>query len=244
MIRALGLVALLLAAPAGNAQEVIADLDQTSVSIDSTFAGQEILVFGAFTADAPPDIVVTVAGPPEPATIRRKARRMGIWVNAAQAEVSAPAFYAVASTAPLDAILSPAADLRHAITLPHAVRSVAAGPGQSRSFVEALVRIRTASGAYRRDGEAVEVIGGRLFRTAIALPSDLTEGDYAARIFLLSEGAVIADYATALEVRKVGLERFLYRLAHDRPLVYGLMSLAIAIAAGWGAAGLFGLFRR
>ncbi|MEM7491144.1 MAG: TIGR02186 family protein, partial [Pseudomonadota bacterium] len=38
-------------------------------------------------------------------------------------------------------------------------------------------------------------------------------------------------------------ERFIYNLAHDRPLIYGLLSLAIAIAAGWGASAVFRLVR-
>lgn len=243
MIRLLALLAGL-AMPAA-AQEVVADLDQAAVAIDSTFAGQEILVFGAIAGPAEEvDVIVTVSGPPETVAVRRKARRAGIWVNAAEAEVLAPTFYAIAGTAPLADILSPAADLRHSITLPRALREIAAGPGQASSFLDALVRIRTGSGAYRRGEEAVELVGGRLFRTDVALPPNLTEGDYLARIFLMRGGDVIARYETTLEVRKVGLERFLYRLAHDRPLVYGLMSLAIAIAAGWGAAAAFRLMRR
>ena len=240
------LLALALALPA-RAQEVVADLSQASVSIDSTFAGQEILVFGAVDAPedgAEPHVIVTVAGPSEPITIRRKARRAGIWVNADAATVAqAPSFYAVASTGPLREILSPAADLRHAITLPRAIRSVAAGPGQSQSYLAALIRIRTAEGAYRRGEEEVELLEGRLFRTEIALPPNLTEGDYVARIYLTQDRRVTASYATTLEVRKVGLERFLYALAHERPLLYGLMSLAIAIGAGWGAATAFRLLR-
>lgn len=244
MIRVLAAIAAL-AGPAA-AQGVVADLSQASVSIDSTFAGQEILVFGAIDAPAGAEahVIVTVAGPSEPVTIRRKARRAGIWVNADEAEIArAPAFYAVASTGPLHETLSAADDLRHAITLPRAIRSVAAGPGQSQSFVSALIRIRTESGAYRRREEAVELVEGRLFRADIALPPNLTEGDYVARIYLTQDRRVVASYATTLEVRKVGLERFLYALAHERPLLYGLMSLVIAIAAGWGAAAAFRLLR-
>ena len=83
-----------------------------------------------------------------------------------------------------------------------------------------------------------------LFRTAIAMPSDLTEGAYDIRIFLTRGGGVVSSYATIIDVRKVGLERFLFVLSRAQPLVYGLMSLAIAIAAGWGASAAFRLLRR
>ena len=51
------------------------------------------------------------------------------------------------------------------------------------------------------------------------------------------------NFETKIEVSKVGLERFLYNLAHDRPLIYGLLSLAIAIAAGWMASAVFRYMR-
>ena len=84
---------------------------------------------------------------------------------------------------------------------------------------------------------------GALFRTEIALPANLTEGDYEARILLTQDGRVVAQGTAVLEVRKVGLERFLFTLAHDAPVLYGLASLAIAIAAGWGASAAFRLMR-
>jgi hypothetical protein len=38
----------------------------------------------------------------------------------------------------------------------------------------------------------------------------------------------------------VGIEQWLYALSVDRPLVYGLLALALAIGAGWGAQAAFG----
>ncbi len=67
---------------------------------------------------------------------------------------------------------------------------------------------------------------------------------HSARIFLLRGGEVTDTFRAPIEVRKVGLERWLYRLALEEPFVYGIMSLAIAIAAGWGASVAFRQFRR
>jgi len=41
----------------------------------------------------------------------------------------------------------------------------------------------------------------------------------------------------------VGLERFLFSLSREQPLLYGLMSLAIAIFAGWAASAVFQVIR-
>jgi len=42
-----------------------------------------------------------------------------------------------------------------------------------------------------------------------------------------------------IEVSKAGVERLLFRMAHDQPLLYGLIALLIAAVAGWGASELF-----
>ena len=105
------------------------------------------------------------------------------------------------------------------------------------------MRIREAAGLYRTYTGAVEVSEETLFRTGIGLPSNLVEGDYRTRIFLTRDRRVIDVYETTIDVSKVGLERWIYTLAHERPLVYGLLSLFIAIAAGWGASAIFSRIR-
>jgi len=78
-----------------------------------------------------------------------------------------------------------------------------------------------------------------LFDTTIGLPANLVEGDYRTRILLTRGGVVLDVFEQDIAVRKVGLERFIYNLAHERPLVYGILSLTIAILAGWMASAVF-----
>ena len=247
MIRRLALALALLAPAPAPAQEIVAALSQSDVSITSTFSGSEILVFGAIKdppEGSPLDVVVTVAGPLQRVVVRRKDRVAGIWVNAEAAEIdAAPAFYAVATTGPLDEVLTRTEDLRHAVSTHRAIRAVGSGAQEPQRFVDALIRIRERAGAYLVAEGAVTLREGALFRTEIALPANLTEGDYEARILLTQDGRVVAQGTAVLEVRKVGLERFLFTLAHDAPVLYGLASLAIAIAAGWGASAAFRLMR-
>ena len=240
---------LLLAAPV-QAEEIVLGLSQDEVAISATFQGSEILVFGAIKRDAPaPEgelgVIVTVAGPDAPLTVRRKARRFGIWVNTDAVDIDhAPTFYAVASSGPLRETLRATEDLRHRITIPSVIRNVGANVMDSPAFEQALMRIRFENSLYQRLEGGVDLEEDTLFRTAIRLPANLTEGEYATRIFLTRDGTVVDVYETNIDVNKVGLERWLYDLAHENALIYGLMSLAIAIAAGWGASAAFSLLRR
>lgn len=241
---------LLLSLPAQAEEEIILGLSQNEIDITATFTGSEILLFGAIRRDAPvPDgnlgIIVTVAGPEVPVTVRRKERRFGIWVNVDDVKIAAaPSFYAVATSADLSKVLRPSEDLINRITIPQVVRHVGTNVLDSQSFSRALMRIREENNQYQRLEGAVAISRDTLFQTRIQMPANLTEGFYVAKIFLTRDGNIVDEYETSIPVKKVGLERWLYNLAHDNAFLYGLMSLAIAIAAGWGASAVFSLFRR
>ena len=249
MLRALILIAALFAGPA-QAEEVVLGLSQDQVAITANFDGSEVLIFGAVKREvAIPEgqlqVIITLAGPSLPVTVRRKERVLGIWMNTDAVEVdSAPAFYAVASSAPLEDALAATEDLRYRITIPRVIRSVGAEVSDSDNFSAALVRIRAGDDLYQVLEGAVDIEESTLFRGQIALPSALTEGDYVARIFLTRGGQVVDEYRTIIPVNKVGLERWLYDLSREQPLLYGLLTLAIAISAGWAASAAFRAFQR
>ncbi|WP_322890231.1 MULTISPECIES: TIGR02186 family protein [unclassified Yoonia] len=249
MIRLFAIL-MLLALPA-KAEEIVLGLSRDEVAITVTFEGSEIIVFGAVSRTAPPPqdstlgVIVTIAGPSEPVTVRRKARQMGIWVNTDAVFVnSAPSFYAVATSAPINEILREVEDLRHRITIPRAIRSAGAVVEDSVAFTEALIRVKTDQDLYQMREGAVTLDQDTLFRSAISMPANLTEGNYDVRIYLTRNGSVIDSCTTTIPVNKVGLERWLYNLAHEQAFIYGLLSLAIAIGAGWLASAVFTLLRR
>lgn len=235
----------------GAAESIVLGLSQDQVAITATFEGSEILVFGAVRREAPIppgealEVVVTVSGPLTPVTVRRKERVLGIWANTdAVAVDAAPAFYAVATSGPLREVLSATEDLRHAITIPRAIRSVGAAVEDSERFTDALIRIRAAEGLYQVLENGVDFEQETLFRTSITLPANLVEGNYTTRIFLTREGQVIDTYQTRIGVQKVGLERWLFNLAHEAPAAYGVLALVLAVAAGWGASAAFAALRQ
>ncbi|MFA3917131.1 TIGR02186 family protein [Ruegeria hyattellae] len=233
-------------------EEIVLGLSHDRVAITSTFDGSDILVFGAVKRETPiPDaepleVVITVSGPSKPVMVRRKEKKFGIWVNVDSVLVdSAPSFYAVATSAPFNKVLSNTDDLRYKVSIPQAIRSVGASMkvADAQEFAEAVIRIRKAEGLYSVREDTVAVDQQTLFRTSIEMPANLIEGDYKTHIYLTRGGQVVSQIATDIDVRKVGLERFLFNLSRQQPAIYGLMSLAIAIFAGWGASAAFTVLR-
>lgn len=251
MIRPL-LLLFTLALPAMAQETIVSGLSQNRVSITADFDGSEILIYGAVKRDAPApvgkplEVIITVEGPSTPVTVRRKARVAGIWVNTAEVLVdSAPSFYAVATTGPLSHILSDTENLRHGITIERVIRAVGitAEAEQSGDFILALLRVRTDEDRYRVLEGRVELTEDTLFRVDVVLPANLTEGEYKVRLFLLRDKKVVALQERLIGVRKEGLERFIFNLAQQQPLLYGLISLVLAALAGWGASAAFRFVR-
>jgi uncharacterized protein (TIGR02186 family) len=245
-------LATLLGPAAAIGEEIVLGLSQDEVAITATFDGSSILIFGAVLRQSPVppgrplDVVVTVTGPPVAVEVRRKERRFGIWVNAEAARFSrTPSFYAVASTGPLNHVVSATENLRHRITLDQAIRTIGAASmtAEVDEFIDGLVRLREGADLYQPTGSGVRLTRQTLFETSLELPANLVEGDYVTRIFLLRGGSVVDIYETVIDVRKVGMERWLYNLAHEQPAAYGVLALVIAVVAGWGASAIFRLIK-
>lgn len=124
MIRLLVLI-LALCAPAALAQDerIVLGLSETRVAITADFQGSQIMIYGAVQRYSPePDgdlgVIVTVSGPPTQVMVRKKERRLGIWINREKVRIGrAPSFYAVATSGPIGEVLSATDNLRYKITI-------------------------------------------------------------------------------------------------------------------------------
>ena len=246
---ALALIALpAISQPVGAQERIVAGLSQNHVQITANFDGSSILIYGAVKRDTPDPgtpplaVIITTEGPSAALTIRKKDRVVGIWLNRDSVNIdAAPSFYDVSTSLPLAESLSETDDLRFRVTLPHRIRAIGitGEAANSEDFVTALMRIRTAQGRFRTEENEVQLVQNTLFRADVTLPSDLVEGNYKVRMFLTRGGHVVDQKDMTIFVRKAGLERFLFNLAQEQPLIYGLISLAIAVIAGWAASAGF-----
>jgi uncharacterized protein (TIGR02186 family) len=226
---------------------VIAALDQNRISITAGFQGSEIFVYGAIArqpgAEAEPfGLVVKVQGPSQPVVVRRKDRFLGLWINRESAALdAAPSYYGVATTGPFFDTISHTEDLRHRVSLEHALRYVGARQTiePREAFLEAVVRLRREAGLYVLEPGGVTVDEGVLFRARLALPANIVEGAYSAQVLLTRDRAVVDAFETVIEVRKEGLERLIHRAATETPLLYGMASIALALVSGLAASEAF-----
>ena len=237
-------LALLLAglgAPGGAAaQALVADLSDHLVAVTTGFAGAELLLFGAVEGEG--DVVVVVRGPEERATVRRKERVLGVWMNTDELTIGeVPSFYAVASSKPLDQLAPERTLARHQIGVEHVRFQLPAGVTrrEAAEFQAGLVRNKRRQGLYDLGVGRVNFLGGRLFRADVLLPSNVPTGTYFVTVFLLRQGEVVSAQTTPLDVSKVGVGARIFDIAHRHAAAYGLLAISIAVAGGWIAGTVF-----
>ncbi len=245
--------ALLLAALAplvmGQAKPLLVpEVSQDKVEIRYSFTGAELLLFGAIVypggrvPSGASDIAVVVKGPTERIVVREKQQVAGIWMNVESARFrSAPAFYAVASSRPLDRIIDERTAAIYELGLGNLQLSPATGNEVEvqQRFERGLLDLRQRGELYREDPDGVEIRQGVLYRASIHIPARVPVGDYTAETFLIRDGRVVAGEAREVTIEKLGFERFVANAAEQWSLAYGLAAVAVSVLLGWAGSAVF-----
>src|SRR3990170_5018880 len=116
------------------------------------------------------DVVVVVKGPAEPIIVREKQRIAGIWMNADSSRFrSAPAFYAIASSRPIEQLVDERTAAIYELGLQNLQLSPGTGalPERARRFESGLLDLRNREGLYSENPRGVEISGGVLYRAKI-----------------------------------------------------------------------------
>ncbi|WP_404711157.1 TIGR02186 family protein [Sphingomonas sp. MMS24-J13] len=224
---------------------LVPDVSDTRIDIAYSFTGAQLLLFGAILYPAgtrpSPDteIAVVVKGPSEALLVREKAKVAGIWVNHASERFrSVPSFYAVATSRPLDTVVSPRTAAIYELGINDLLLSPANGAGadEQARFETGLIDLKRRNGLYAEHIGAVSIREGVLYRAALPIPARVPVGNYTAETFLIRNGRVIAAASRDIAIGKSGFERFVAGAAEAQPLLYGLVAIGLSLLLGWIAA--------
>lgn len=227
---------------------LVPDVSSRQVEIRYSFSGAQLLLFGAIvypdgrTPSRAADIAVVLRGPVQPILIREKQKIAGIWMNADSSRFrSAPSFYAVASSRPLSDLVDERTASIYELGIHNLQLSPGGGslPGKERHFETGLLDLRTRSGLYSENPHGVEITDGILYRTVIAIPSQVPVGTYTAETFLIDRGRIVAAATRDVQIDKSGFERNVALAARRHEFLYGLACVALSLGLGWSAAVAF-----
>ena len=221
-------------APA-NAQ-LVAALSNHLVAITTGFSGTDVLLFGA--TDGTGEVVVVVRGPEGVATVHRKGRTFGIWVNEADMDfANVPGFWAIAASRPLEELVPERVADFHQLGVEYLRLSPLERSSERRirEFRDALIRNKQRAGLYAETQGNIAFLGNRLFRTDLWIPANAPIGTYTVSVYLVRDNDVVSAETTPLVVGKVGFEARVFDFAYRGPLGYGILAVLIAAMAGWVA---------
>ncbi len=232
-----------LALPA-QAQRLISTLSEQEISIDSTFAGESLTLFGNVepeigasdnSVEGPFDIIITVQGPSSERTVWRKSRVFGVWLNTQGIRFpNVPALYHVLTTRPLFDTISPEVQEEYQIGLgPQAIPAADADPDLKGAFTQELIRLMTESRRFGQNDRFVTFLSPTFYSAQLVLPADVPNGTYLAKTFLVKDGEILDERAERFFVRTTGIERLLSNSARDYPLLYGIACVLLALFTGW-----------
>jgi len=225
------------------AANFVYDLSSRLIALTTAFAGTQVLLYGAATQNAGA-IAVTVRGPAEDMTVRRKSRVGPIWINTSAIRFrDVPSFYAVATSVPLEELAGPATLARYELGPEHLhlnpVVPDAFTEADVAEFRTALLRNQQRRGLFTTEPGTVSFLGDMLFRTRVVFPSNVPPGDYQVQVLQFADGEVVAAQSSKLEVGKIGIEAEVYEFAMGQPALYGAVALLLALGSGWLANAMF-----
>lgn len=248
-MRRLALLPAALLLAAAEEPLLVPDVSQRQVEIAYSFTGAELLLFGAIiypggvVPDGRTDVAVVLKGPPQSILVREK-RKLGglIWANAGSARFrSAPTFYAVASSRPIDKIVDARTAAIYELGLDSIHLSPAGGsdPADAARFEDGFVDLRARGKLFVDRPGSVDITRGVLYRARLSIPARVPIGRYTAETFLIRKGKIIAAATRDIDIRKTGFERFIANAASHWPLSYGFVAVGLSLLFGWGAGQLF-----
>jgi uncharacterized protein (TIGR02186 family) len=180
--------------------------------------------------------------------LKKKGRVWGLfWMNAGDVVFdNVPSVYLLCTSAPLKE-LAPAGVLARlgvgAAALEARATAGDAAAGSAALFGE-LVRLKTGEGLWSFVEGTVSLKPGGEGRLEVAadlfLPAKTPPGEYRIRLFSFRDGKGADLAGTTMIARQVGFAAFISRMAHERGLLYGIVSVVVAIAAGMLTGVVFG----
>ena len=246
------IMAFLLTAMPVKAESLQMGISVDQVPVSSSFDGAEIIIFGSIETNEQAalfrgeyDVVIRVEGAPEDVIIRKKERIGGIWVNnQSETYEAVPSFYSILSARPLNLIsnsieLSPNGlginNLGKNIPV-EGQKTLIMNPGE---FSDALLRLRIGQDLFSEIPGTLKQLSPSLFRANLSIPANVPIGEHKVTAYLFRNGEILNTNESSFRIEKVGFERWIYNLAHENGLLYGIMAVLLAIFTGWAANAIF-----
>ena len=216
------------------------------IPIHFFYNGAELKIFGH--ADHPADYVVVIKDEAEKLVLRRKGKVKGLfWMNVGEVTFEpVPKVFMVFANKPLDEILDKTEQERYDIgyaALFHEVRVHGVPQSEREKWIKEFIKFKEHLHLYREKFHTIQVKeegNSSSYIFDMHWPYQAVPGIYTVTVYAIQNDQVVGTCTKTIKVEKVGLLKKITDLAFEKPALYGIIAIIIAVVAGVGVGLVFG----
>jgi uncharacterized protein (TIGR02186 family) len=248
-IKAIALLALVITLGfAGTAHAMLtAKANHDHITIDFFYHGSTVSIKGE--SDPGVDLIIKMTAPEEHQTLKQKGKVGGLlWMNLGTLKFEhVPNFYAVYSTKKTEDILSREELEKYTIGYPALERHVEVTPvaneEEKAKWFGEFVKFKEDARVYAMSSGKIETkttdTGRQGYYILTDWPYQAAPGDYLITVYAVKDGKVVEQAETKVNVEQVGVVKTLATMAKNSAAFYGILSIGIALGAGFGVGLVF-----
>jgi uncharacterized protein (TIGR02186 family) len=227
--------------------QLTAKANHDHIKIDFFYSGSTVSVSGI--SDPGTDLIIKITSPDGHETLRKKGKVAGLlWMNVGELKIDhVPNVYFIHSTKKIEDILSNEEMQKYVIGYPALEKYVEISPvdnkqDESKWFAEFL-KFKESKNLFGSSSGKITTIekadGLQHYYILTQWPYQATPGDYTVTVYAVKNRKVIETASSNVSVEQVGTVKILANMAKTKGALYGLLSIVIAIAAGFGVGLVF-----
>jgi len=233
---------------AGTASAMLtARANHDHISIDFFYHGSAVGIMGE--ADPGVDLVIKMTDRAGHHVMKQKGKVGGLlWMNVGMLNFErTPNFYAVHSTRKLEDILSPDEMEKYTLGYPALEKQVEVKPvadeAEKAKWFSEFVKYKEDSRVYASSYGKITTSAANNDRMEYSIQTDwpyqASPGDYFVTVYAVRNGKVVEQAETKVNVEQVGTVKALATMAKSNAAFYGILSIAVALGAGFGVGMVF-----
>jgi uncharacterized protein (TIGR02186 family) len=227
--------------------DLMVKTDPADILIDFFYHGSTVSVRGE--ADPKTDLVIKITSPEGHQLLKEKGKVAGVlWMNVGHLKFEqTPNFYEVFSTKKLEEILSREELEKNVIGYPalekHIEITPVANEEEKAKWFDEFVKFKETAKMYVTSYGKIEITtkadGRQEYYLSVGWPYQAQPGDYLVSVYAVRDKKVIDQAQSKVNVEQVGIVKTLATMANKNPAIYGLLSIGVALAAGFGVSMVF-----
>ena len=229
-----------------SSAELTINANHDHITIDFFYHGSTVSVSGA--SDTETDLVIKITAPDGHEALKQKGRAAGfLWMNIGTFKFEhAPYLYFVHSTKKIEDIISPEEMEKSVIGYPALNKHIEIIPvsndEERTKWFNEFIHYKEDSRLYAASSGQIKTTnenGRQKYYMQTAWPYQAPPGKYLVTVYAVKDKKVIEKAEADVTVEQSGIVKTLSDMAKNNGALYGIISIVIALGAGFGVGMIF-----